>query len=137
MSSMITESFVGDRALVRLTGMPGFPFPSYQLPTFSIRQSEADPVTGARAPTPRGSGNGSAREGRKSWIRPCLSNSKTWSGSAFSIARMRVVTERCALSAFLFCLMAPLSLPTTSVTHRTNALRRSAMATQTPESGRC
>ena len=33
MSTMITRSFVGDRALVRLTGMPGFPFPSYQVPT--------------------------------------------------------------------------------------------------------
>ena len=51
MSTMITRSFVGDRALVRLTGMPGFPFPSYQLPTSSIRQSEAHPATGAWAST--------------------------------------------------------------------------------------
>ena len=43
--------FVGDRALVGFTEMPGFPFPSYQLPISSIRQSEPDSVTRARSPT--------------------------------------------------------------------------------------
>lgn len=43
--------FVGDRALVGVTGMLGFPFPSYQLPTSSIRQSGPDSVTRARLPT--------------------------------------------------------------------------------------
>jgi hypothetical protein len=43
--------FEGDRALVAVTGMPGFPFPSYQLPASSIRHSGTDSVTRARAST--------------------------------------------------------------------------------------
>ena len=42
---------MGDRALVGITGMLGFPFPSYQLPTSSIRQSGPHSVTRARVST--------------------------------------------------------------------------------------
>jgi len=43
--------FVGDRALVGRTGMPGFPFPFYQPSPTSIRQSGLYSVTKARAST--------------------------------------------------------------------------------------